>query len=289
MAVADRHPDAERLAAYVDDRLTAADRVNVERHLAECEDCRAVVADTMDIVSSEPSITDDMWIGDPFRNRRLVTGVVIALAAAAVLVLAIRIVRPEWLPFGPRGQRPELQELFAALANEPTRPVEGRLTGGLEHKPEPSPTRGPGDRETSLDATIAAAEIKKKYGDRRSADARAAVGIADLVTGDLDRAIERLQQAVQQAPDRAAFHSDLSVALIERARRRHAADDWPLAVAEAERALALHANLPEALFNRALALEGLRRTDQADAAWSLYLRTERDRAWAAEAERRRQR
>ncbi len=144
MAMSDRHPSAERLAEYLDDVLSKADRAAVERHLADCADCRELVSDTMDLIAGEEPIVKVKPSGDPFRlvgralqagawtvrnNPRLVKAVTAGLAAAAILVLAIRVARPEWLRFGPRTDRPELQELIAALANEPTRPVEGWLRG----------------------------------------------------------------------------------------------------------------------------------------------------------------
>src|SRR5262245_25956134 len=121
MAIADRHPDAERIAEYIDGVLTAGDRADVERHLADCADCRELVSDTMALVAAETKRADLRSRVLPFiRDTRWVRGAAASLAAAAILVVAIRIVHPEWLGFGPRSYRPELQALSAALAKEPT-------------------------------------------------------------------------------------------------------------------------------------------------------------------------
>src|SRR5262245_4301534 len=134
MAV-DRHPDAEQLAEYAEGALAGADRAEVEQHLAACDDCRAVVVDTMDYLATEREAPDSLQVGDtkdfpaaerpaaglprvlPFRSLRDMRGVAAALATAAIIALAAYVARP-WLGFGPRGGRPELQELIAAQANE---------------------------------------------------------------------------------------------------------------------------------------------------------------------------
>ena len=133
-----RHPEAERLAEYADGVLDAESRAEVDQHLADCSDCRAVVMATMAFLEGQPAtpaIATPKVV--PFRPRRCVRGVTVGLAAAATLVLAVRVVRPEWVSglFGPRADLPELQELIAAVAGEPTRPVEGRLSGGFKYGP----------------------------------------------------------------------------------------------------------------------------------------------------------
>src|SRR5471032_3413260 len=94
-----RHPDAERLAEYADGVLEVEARAEVERHLADCADCRAVVMETMAFLEhNRPTIEGETaHTVIPFRGRRWVTGVAIGLAAAAALVLAVRVVQPSWL------------------------------------------------------------------------------------------------------------------------------------------------------------------------------------------------
>lgn len=286
MPVAGRHPDAERLAEYVDRVLTAEDRADVERHLAVCADCREVVADTVAVLADTPQTTHtDTPRVVPFRTRRWVTGVAASLAAAAVLVLAVRVVRPQWLGFGSASDRVRREALVAAVASEPTRPVEGRLTGGFPYAPVRPVTRGPGDGTSAPDVTIAAAEIEKATGERPPASDRALLGVAYLVVGDADKAIASLEAAIEQMPNQASFHSDLSAALLERGRRRGNADDWSRALSEAERALALQPDAPEARFNRALALDYLRQRDRAVDAWTACA-NQPDGPWQDECRRR---
>jgi CHAT domain-containing protein/tetratricopeptide (TPR) repeat protein len=290
MALDERHPDAERLAEYADGVLDAEGRAEVERHLADCAECRAVVMETMAFLNS-PAITTPVPAPRiiPFRARRWVTGVAVGLAAAAALVLAVRVARPEWVSglFGTLGDRPELQELIAALANEPTRPVEGRLTGGFKYAPPPSPTRGSGDRDVSPDVRIAAATIEKRVAGRDTPQDEGILSVAHLALGDYDKAIAALEDAVQQAPDNHVLQSDLSAAYLARASRTGRAEDLPRALTAAERAVRARPAFAEAAFNRALALEALHLTEEARAGWDAYLRIDPTSGWAREAERRR--
>jgi tetratricopeptide (TPR) repeat protein len=284
-----RHPDAERLAEYADGVLEAEARAPLEQHLADCADCRAVVMETMAFLESNLALTAGRPSTkvSPFRSRRWVIGAAAALAAAAALVLAIRLARPEWAGplFGPRGDGPELQELIAAVANEPTRPVEGRLTGGFKYGPPPSPTRGPGDREVSPDVRIAAAKIEKLAG-RRNGTVRAELGWAFLALGRLDDAIAQFERLAIEHPGDGAVQSDLSAAYLARAAMSVRPDDAPRALAAAEGALRASPALQEALFNKALALEALGRRDEARAAWSSFLDHDSAGPWAEEAKRR---
>jgi anti-sigma factor RsiW len=96
MAVEDRrHPEAERLAEYADGVLDAASRAEVDQHLADCADCRAVVMETMAFLDSNLAIpASEARKVVPFRPRPWVRGVTVGLAAAAALLLAIRVARP---------------------------------------------------------------------------------------------------------------------------------------------------------------------------------------------------
>jgi CHAT domain-containing protein len=285
-----RHPDAERLAEYADGVLASDLRPDVETHLAECADCRAVVVETMAFALAEghgAAATTTATAAAPgarvvpFRSRRWVAGVAGGLAAAAALLLAVRVGGI----LGPRDARPELRELVAAASTEPTRPVEGRLTGGFKYAPPPSPTRGPGDREMSPDVRIAAAQIEKLAREKDTPENRAALGIAYLTTGDPDKAVEALEEAVAQRSDNDQYQTDLAAAYLARAGRQNRADDLPKALAAAERAIAINPARLEAWFNRALALERLQVTDGARKAWSDYLERDRDLQWADEARR----
>jgi hypothetical protein len=219
-----------------------------------------------------------------------VTGVGAALAAAASLVLIVRIAAPAWMPEW-LGGGPPLETLVAALQTERIRPVEGRLMGGggFPYAPAPSPTRGGQDRlgrHWSPDVQVAAAEIAKFAEGRTSARARGALGVALIVTGDLDDAVATLEAAAHDDPSNATVQTNLSAAYLARARWFNHAEDWPKALTAADRAIALDPNAPEPYFNRALAYEGLDQTERAEAAWADYTARDRASAWTREAEER---
>src|SRR3954465_11572259 len=122
---ADACPEPEQLAAYIDGTLTPDERTQMERHLAECPECRDVVAESV-------AALDELG-GLPARKRpsmRAWAGVGVVLAAAAAIVIAVRLQRPT-LP----GDVPELARLAQAIGAE--RVIEPRLTGGFGYGPRP--------------------------------------------------------------------------------------------------------------------------------------------------------
>lgn len=284
------HPEAERLAEYIDNVLPAAARAEVESHLVGCAACREVVVETIAIGSADSVETPAPGSSAriiPFRSRFPVKGVAAGLAAVAALVVVVRFA-PQWRggAAGPQSDRPELRELVAALANEPTRPAEGRLTGGFRYAPPPSPTRGAGDRDVSPDVRIAAAKIEKLAAQSPSVEHTAAFGLALLALGDVDRAIASLEAAVAAQPANGLFQSDLAAAYLARASRFGRPDDFTRALAAAEQASVADPDRVEPYFTKALTLEGLHREEPAVQAWEEYLRRDPGSPWKTEAEQR---
>ena len=278
-----RHPDAERLAEYAEGTLEVAARAEVERHLADCAACRAVVMETVAFLEMHPAEQASAASVIPFRSRRSLTGVAAALAVAAGLVLAVFVARPEWLS-GARGGRPELQELIAAVANEPTRPVEGRLSGGFTYAPPPSTTRGPGDRAISAEVRIAAQKVESVRSESAAPVGDAASGVAHLVIGKVDEAIDDLLEATAAAPADAAYQNDLAAAYLARGGRDGRPDDFAKALAAANRAIELSPTLLEPRFNRALAISAM--GGEARPEWRWYAERDPDSPWGREAQQR---
>ena len=107
-------------------------------------------------------------------------------------------------------------------------------------------------------------------------------GIAYLLVGDTDAAVEDLTEAASRSGD-AAIWSDLAGALITQCD----AGDRPGAaldgLAAADRALEIDPRSEAALFNRALALERLGLRGEASTAWSAALASDLASPWSAEA------
>src|SRR5262249_881782 len=214
-----------------------------------------------------------------FPSRRRLVAVVGGLAAAAVLVFAVRVISR----FSMRWTSPEFRELVAAVAKEPTRPVEGRLAGGFEYAPPPVVARGSTGREASPDVRIAAARIEKLVRAHDTPENEAALGVAFLAVGDPEKAVGELEQAVARDPSNARFQCDLAAAYLARSVALDRPDDPPRALAAADRAIRADAALAKAHFNRALALEALHLTRDAADAWTAYARLDSSSPWAAEA------
>ena len=268
--------DAEQIAAYVDGRVDPSTRRILEAHFAECGHCRAVLTETLAFVRKDPHHANTS-----FRNwPKFALASLVAAAAIGFMLIYVRQGRTV------HSDRPELAELVAAAASEPTRLTEGRLTGGFSYKPPPVPTRGAADRNVSPELKIAAAKIEQTMRRQETAAADAALGTASLAVGDLDKAVEHLEAAVEQKPDDAYFQNDLSAAYIARATRTGRAEDWPKAYAAAERAAKRDTTLLEPCFNRALALEGLNLASDAADAWSTCAQADPASEWASEARRR---
>jgi tetratricopeptide (TPR) repeat protein len=279
------HPEAEILAAYADRALSPAERQAVERHAAGCAECRDILADT--IASIEDDRREERRVEPapplPFRRRRWALGVVTGLAAAAVLVLAVQVVAPGRLAslIG-RETQPDVEELVAAFADQPNRLVEGRLSGGFPYGAPPEITRGAASIALAPGVRIAMARIEAAAAADSSVNSRWALGAARLGAGNVDDAIAVLTELARSNPANAALHSDLSAAYLARARTAAGTDDARNALAAADKALALSPGLPEALFNRALALETTQ-PEQAAQAWQAVAEREPDSPWAREA------
>lgn len=278
------------LAGYVDGTLTSDEHRTVEGHLADCDNCREVVAETslareaMGVPAEVPAAAEPAGrvVTLASRGRRWwpTMGV---LAAAAVITVALVI--PRMMRPADPSARPELAELVAAVGE--ARPFEARLTGGFRYGPlAPVMRSGEGGGATprpEVAAAVAKLEIKALSDSGVASQAAAAAGL--LVAGQVPDAVQGLERVTQVEPGRAAYWSDLAAAYLVRATRTGDTEDHRRALEAADRALALAPRLPEALFNRALALDGLGRADEAREAWDRAVAAS-DSDWRAATRRR---
>jgi tetratricopeptide (TPR) repeat protein len=274
-------PTAEEFAAYADGGLGGQERNRVERHLVECADCRAVLLESAAFATSAQS-------GVMSPRRRLVpirwmpVAATLAAAAALVVVVALTVERDRANP-----QRPELQGLVMALNNDnAARVTEGRLTGGFLYGPRPTVTRSGVAGEVSPEVRIQIAAIEREARSHPSVANDAALGVAFLVNGDVNEAVDLIERACAARPDVGAYWSDLSAAYLVRAMQSGSAADIESARRAAERALMISPNMPEAAFNLALALEHQGTPGAATAAWKAASDLQESPQWASEAEAR---
>jgi CHAT domain-containing protein len=195
----------------------------------------------------------------------------IAGVAAAVVPIAVRTLTPAGL-----------DTLAGASNTLKYRKTDGRLSG-FAYRPREATLRGAHASETDAAEWRLTAVASKTESD--NADAHA-VGVAFLLEGKQDRAIDILQNAVRHDPRNALLLSDLSVALHERAIQRNFAPDHAAALDAAERAWSLIQS-PETGWNRALAASAFHLVGAAERAWDDYLRTETDPNWRREGARHR--
>ena len=262
------------LARFVEGTLGAGPRAVVMTHLADCDDCREVVAT---VVAAAPGRAEDEDDGGPPAPapwwRRRPAQVAAALAVAATVVFALRL-GPSGAPERPAAPEDIWPEVAAAVG--PARAIEARLSGMNTHVPLAPPTRA-----SAAEVDFGAQALAARLGDAATAAAAAtdrdvrraarhAAGVAALVAGRAGESITLLEAALADAPPgapaRADILADLSAAHAE-AAETSSRDRWELAVGAADAALAEHPTHAAARFNRALALERLARTDDALGAW----------------------
>jgi CHAT domain-containing protein len=182
--------------------------------------------------------------------------------------------------------RPELVELVAAVGT--TRVVEPRITGGFAYGPVKAPVRsGESVLDSSTpDVRIAVARLEQRAQNSRRPQDVAAVGVAYLAVANADKAVAALEESTDLPTPDPSRLSDLAAAYLVRGTERKQSQDVAKALAAADRAVRSNPALPEAAFNRALALERLFLTPQARQAWEEYLKLDDSSQWADEARRR---
>jgi CHAT domain-containing protein len=211
------------------------------------------------------------------------TRVLASLAGVAALLL---------VPSGPKARREwvgsaaytrELAELAATL--EGSRAIEPRLTGGFRYAPYSEAPLASSARigKIKLDIARKAAREAARRSARRSAEDLGAMASVHLLAREADGAIQALREAIDEGAEDPRLFSDLAAAYLVRAKEAGTPYDFILGLKAADRALALEPALPEARFNRALALTRLSLIPEADKAWSHYLALGEDSGWSVEA------
>ena len=278
----------EQLAVFADGGFAPEERGQIEAHVAGCGDCFEALAEItairhhlepppmpMPVVPPEPRPQvrrAAIWIGGP-----------LAAAAAAAIFILFNV----WSDSRPD----ELESIVITLAQAPrdSRLGVGRLSVDRTWAPAPLVLRSGTASRISLDVLSVAQGLKVHAATDQSPRGLHAYGLALMVSGEFNRAIDALERAVGRGdPGDADFRSDLAATLLERQIMNGQPEDAARALAEADRAL-LHAPRHlSATFNRALALDALARPE-ARQAWQAYIDLDRDKAgpWIAEAIRRR--
>src|SRR5688500_8424665 len=222
-------------------------------------------------------------------GRGGVTLLVGATTAVVVVVSAMLAVMVRREPPSPNRRLAE--------AVGPHRVTRARLTGGFAYGPcdtvAPNDSVVPGlicDRSSPAQwfegqrvAKLGSEIRRPPLAGESPARLHQALGSWHVVWGNADAAIEEFRAAAHVDPTNARAQSDLAAAFLGRAGRNQDPQSILDAYTAADSAIALDPTLPEARFNRAVALEWLHLRHDAVAAWSSYLELDGRSMWADEA------
>ena len=172
-----------------------------------------------------------------------------------------------------------------------SRPIEARLSGGLEYKPY-APSRGNidggGVNRDQIDYALA--ELTRVVASNPTPQERHALGRLYLFLGDFDRAEIQMKIALETLKRDAKLHTDLAALYYERSNYSEADRSSLLhqAIEHYGLAIGIDSKSAEAWFNRALCYEKLSLFLKAKDDWTQYLKIDTDPGskWAEEARER---
>jgi CHAT domain-containing protein len=176
------------------------------------------------------------------------------------------------------GPDPDRSRLVAAVGER--RLLAGRASGGFAFGPESKRPRGEAAaRDIPFEVLRVSAEIRKRYDADPSPSATSDLALAYLLTGDSARGarLAELRALEDETPEALI---DLSAAYLQRARDEGQADQYSRAYDAALRALRKSPGQPEALFDRAMAADGLGLAWIAREAWDEYLAADPTGPWS---------
>jgi hypothetical protein len=281
-------PSDETLAAFIDGRLDAETRAKVIAHMTTCSECYSVFLSATELPSH--AAARDAW-----RPRR--AWIAVAASTVAAGIACAFLITPI------RDRILHREDGMAALrkAAPLQRTIAGRISGFPYQAPAPV-MRGsrsdPLQNPANASLLTAAAGVQRSEAARRTAANLHASGVANLLLGNNEAAIDTLHEALlaetgqRTVPaaitesDDVALLNDLSAALSNRAiDKRRPIPDAVEAVRCADRAWRID-RTPEAAWNRAVAVEALNGRGHAMTAWHDYLAIDETSPWAAEARKR---
>jgi hypothetical protein len=188
----------ERLSDYIDGSLSPSEREEVERHLAECEECANTLADLRGVVARVQALNDrppagDLWpgiaafIGEgevvrPIKRSRRVVFTVPQLLAAAIALMLLSAGGVAW------------------------------FMGG--HAAEPSqgatPTVIPAANVTRKGYDAAVTELQQVLAENRGKLDSTTVRVLESKLALIDKAIGEAQQALAADPKNPYLHGHLA-------------------------------------------------------------------------------
>lgn len=290
-------PNEADVLAYSEKRLSTRSRAQVERHFADCHDCRQVLAflGRESAEAAAPLTEEDVsaqtdrvlaYIQKDERNRskpaqkaRAAAGFYISyprLAAVGLVICAIAIAGVFMFT---RTQAPADAMDALRLAVKDARYTEARVSGGFDHSRYAGTTRG-GDRNDD-DLYFSRAENKAKAAAQETAAVKnklvlARVYLARGTREDAKQALAILDQLSKNGVETPEALNDTGVAQFQ-------LDNYNDAIVYFTKALANSPAYNEALFNRALAEGRAHRDAEAKQDWQQFINQSSDDNWKDEA------
>ena len=269
-------PAEAEVLAYLERRLSANNRARLERHFANCDDCRELLVVTgrqsAEIPAPLPDETvreqtskvlsliysDELNRNKPKRRLRMFPGLDVSylrFGAAALTICAIAIIAVVLLSRGPGPGEVAMKAL--ALAVKDQRHTEARISGGLAYS-QYKVNRGVQTNDDDLQFNLAINALKTAEHETAPVENELVLARVYLARGtreDVRHALAILDQVAARVESPEALN-DTGVAQFE-------LGNYEDAISYFTRALTKSPNYYEALFNKALAEERARNYDQA--------------------------
>lgn len=287
-------PNESDILAFSENKLSRISYAKMERHFAECEDCRenlAFLGRDLDQTAGQPSERDVSsqtdrvlnYIRNDEINRsagkhstrdRVRFQISIPRLATVGLVLCAILAGGVFMITRPQPSAAREDYLLAVKYN---RRVEMRVSERGGYSPY-EPTRGGDVREDDLNFDRAI--LKLKYAEQEDAKPQDRLLLASIYLGrakpaDAKRALEILNQMAAQGIETPEALNDTGVAHFRLGHYDEASNYF-------SRALAKSPSYDEAIFNRALAESAAGRNDNARRDWQQFLEQSKDENWKKE-------
>ncbi len=298
-------PTEADILKYKEGNLLPPARAQLERHFADCHDCRdlllllarfpeeefaarpplssaeiqqqaARVFQHIEADERRKPIPDGRAVPAPRPGWVFRHGAQLAAAAMVICALAVGVLY--FLTRGESATESARQSLATAMKGE--RRSATRFSGGFAYSPCVATTRGDDD-SSDMNLKLALIQLEDAERDAAPVAMRQMLARAHLAFDRADhaqKAQEILESLRARGVETAEVFNDLGVAQFQ-------LRSYDAAIASFDRALKANPGYSEALFNRALAEQSAARNVDARRDWEQFINSTSDPNWKAEAER----
>jgi tetratricopeptide (TPR) repeat protein len=294
-------PDEGIVLAYAENRLSPRRRSQIERHFADCHDCREILAflgrevDRLPASLAAEAVSEQTnrvlaYIQTDERNRSRSTqrtktsaGFYLSYPRLAAVGLVICAMLAGAIYVIIRSQSPTEDAMVALKQGfKETRYTEARISGGFGYSPYAGTIRGADSNRDNLHLDRAENKIKAAAQEPDAVEARLIQARVLLARGDLEsakHALAILDQLTRSGIDTPPAFNDTGVAHLR-------LSNYPEAITYFNKALEKSPAYNEALFNRALAEQLDGRYEDARRDWQVFIEKSSDENWNNEARER---